>query len=89
MIGGLISLQYCVGFFHPSTRISHKYTHVSSLLNFPYANKCNLDKWSDSLMDANYQGSFRKKIDNVKIRMYVKEIRFVDKNLTTKKKTWK
>ena len=35
MIGGLISLQYCVGFFHPSTRISHKYTHVSSLLNFP------------------------------------------------------
>ena len=38
-------------------------------------------------MDANYQGSFRKKIDNVKIRMYVKEIRFVDKNLTTKKKT--
>ena len=27
--------QYCVGFWHPSTRISHRYTHVPSLLNLP------------------------------------------------------
>jgi len=41
-------------------------------------------------MDANYQGSFRKKINNVKIPTYVKEIGFVDKNLTTTtKKIWK
>ena len=27
--------QYCVGFCHPSTWISHRYTHVPSLLNLP------------------------------------------------------
>ena len=49
-----------------------------------YANKFNnLDKLSDSLMDTNYQSSLKKKIDNLKIPAPVKEIRFVDKNLTT------
>ena len=27
--------QYCVGFCHTLTRISHRYTHVLSLLNLP------------------------------------------------------
>ena len=31
----IIALQCCVGFCHTSTRISHRYTHVPSLLNFP------------------------------------------------------
>ena len=31
----IIALQCCVGFFHSSTRISHRYTYVPSLLNLP------------------------------------------------------
>ena len=31
----IIALQYCVGFCHTSTWISHRYTYVPSLLNFP------------------------------------------------------
>ena len=31
----LIALQYCVGFCHTSTWISHSYTYVPSLLKFP------------------------------------------------------
>lgn len=36
-------------------------------------------------MDTNYQGSLKKKTDNLKIPLPVKEIRFVDRNLTTQK----
>ena len=32
----LISLQYCVGFCHISTWISHRYMYVPSLLNLPH-----------------------------------------------------
>ena len=31
----IITLQYCDGFCHTSTWLSHRYTHVSSLLNLP------------------------------------------------------
>ena len=31
----VIALQYCVGFCHTSTWISHRYTYVPSLLNLP------------------------------------------------------
>ena len=31
----IIALQYCVGFCHISTWISHRYTYVPSLLKFP------------------------------------------------------
>ena len=31
----IIALQYCVGFCHTSAWISHRYTHVPSLLNLP------------------------------------------------------
>ena len=31
----VIALQYCVGFCHTSTWISHKYTYFPSFLNFP------------------------------------------------------
>ena len=31
----IIALQCCIGFFHSSTRISHRYTYVPSLLNLP------------------------------------------------------
>ena len=31
----IIALQYCVGFCHTSAWISHRYTYVPSLLNFP------------------------------------------------------
>ena len=31
----IISLQYCVGFCHRSTWISHRYTYVPCLLNLP------------------------------------------------------
>ena len=31
----ITALQYCVGFCHTSTCISHKYTHVPSLSNLP------------------------------------------------------
>ena len=31
----IIALQYCIGFCHTSTWISHRYTYVPSLLNFP------------------------------------------------------
>ena len=31
----IVALQYCVGFCHLSTWISHRYTYVSSLLNLP------------------------------------------------------
>ena len=31
----MIALQYCVGFCHLSTQISHRYTYVPSLLNSP------------------------------------------------------
>ena len=31
----VIALQYCDGFCHPSTWISHRYTYVPSLLNLP------------------------------------------------------
>ena len=31
----IIALQCCVGFCHTSTRISHRYTYVPSLLNLP------------------------------------------------------
>ena len=31
----IIALQYCVGFCHTSTWISHRYTYIPSLLNFP------------------------------------------------------
>ena len=32
-----MALQYCAGFCHTTTWISHKYTYVSSLLNLPPA----------------------------------------------------
>ena len=31
----IIALQHCVGFCHTSAGISHRYTYVPSLLNFP------------------------------------------------------
>ena len=31
----IIALQFCVAFCHTSTWISHRYTHVASLLNLP------------------------------------------------------
>ena len=31
----IIALQYCTGFCHTSTCISHRYRHVSSLLSLP------------------------------------------------------
>ena len=31
----IIALQYCVGFCHTSTRISLRYTYVTSLMNLP------------------------------------------------------
>ena len=31
----VMALQYCVGFFHTSTCISHRYTHVPSFLTLP------------------------------------------------------
>ena len=31
----VIVLQYCVGFCHKSTCISHRYTYIQSLLNLP------------------------------------------------------
>ena len=31
----VFALQYCVGFYHISTWISHRYTHVPSLLSAP------------------------------------------------------
>ena len=31
----IIALRYCVSFCHTSTRISHRYTHISSFLNSP------------------------------------------------------
>ena len=33
----IIALQYCIGFCHTTTQISHKCTYVSSLLNLPSA----------------------------------------------------
>ena len=33
--GKIIALQYCVGFCHTATWISHRYTYVPSLLNLP------------------------------------------------------
>ena len=31
----IIALQYCIGFCHTSTWVSHRYTYVPSLLKFP------------------------------------------------------
>ena len=31
----IIALEYCTGFYHTSTWISHRYTYVPSLLSFP------------------------------------------------------
>ena len=36
----IIALQYCVGFCHPSTWISHRYIYVPSLLNLPATSHC-------------------------------------------------
>ena len=36
----IIALQYCVGFCHTSTWISHRYTYAPSLLNLPPTSPC-------------------------------------------------
>ena len=45
----VFALQYCAGFCHTSTRISHRYTCVPSFLKLPPITQCSLQHFSQLL----------------------------------------
>ena len=54
----IIALQYSVGFCHTSIRISHRYTHVPSLVNLPLTSHPSRLSQSTSLSFLHHTANF-------------------------------